>query len=594
MGDRRIRRALPAALVLLLAILPGCARQVTGNPEEDAPARIDPKPETEPAAPVRHPPAEVRAGRVAVSTPGGGPAREELSRLAAELDRAVAEMAPRIPLPESALEEPVRVVVHADHVAQAQAVGAVAAGVATGRQVHLVLHPEDGFAYRFALARALIARAEEGTEGIGTAPPWIEAGAALWLSGEWYGRPWREWLPEIAAAGALPEPGRLLAAEQGRDGSGPLWTPAAAAVVEGLPGATLAEKRKRPVSPERVEAVLRGLPRRPTPARGAAEPPRGFLRGVSLAMTNRAERGYHAPVVDERLARLRQLGADAVALMPFAFQPGADRPELRFLNGHPAAETDAGVVHATRRARALGFRVLYKPHLWVSHGSWAGDVEMRTEEDWARWWSAYRRYVLHHAFLARWAGADLFSVGVELSKTVGREREWRELIAAVRVLYPGPVTYAANWYGEPEEVPFWDALDLIGVDAYYPLADSPEAGPAALREGARQIAERLAALSRRHGKRVLLTEFGFAARRAAWTNPHQEGGEVSETDQARAYEALLGGLGRPPWLAGAFVWKAFTGASDSGLRADFGFLDRPAEAVIRGWYETGRPAPATP
>jgi hypothetical protein len=564
--------------VLLLALTAACAQRAGGEPEERA-------------APVRHPPAEARAGRVVVASPEGGPSREELSRLAAELDRAVAEMAPRIPLPGSALEEPVRVVVHPEHVAQAQAVGAVGAGVAAGREVHLVLHPEDAFAYRFALAQALIARARTGD-----APPWIDAGAALWLSGEWYGRPWREWLPELAAAGALPEPARLLASEMGRDGSEPLWAPAAAAVVESLPGATLREKLKGPgpISAQRVEAAYRGLPRRRSPARRASEAPRGFLRGVSLAMTNRAERGYHAPVVDDRLARLREVGADAVALMPFAYQPGADQPELRFLNHRPGAETDAGMVYSTRRARAGGFRVLYKPHLWVSHHSWPGEIAMRTEEDWARWWSAYRRYILHHAFLARWAGADLFSVGVELSKTVGREREWRELIAAVRVLYPGPVTYAANWYGEPEEIPFWDALDVIGVDCYYPLADSPEAGPAALRAGSRAIAERLAALSRRHGKRVLLTELGFAARRAAWTNPHQEGGELSEADQARAYEALLGALGRPRWLAGAFVWKAFTGIEESGQRADFGFLGRPAEAVIRGWYETGRPAPATP
>lgn len=213
---------------------------------------------------------------------------------------------------------------------------------------------------------------------------------------------------------------------------------------------------------------------------------------------------------------------------------------------------------------------------------------MRSEEDWARWWQGYRRYVLHHALLARWAGADLFSVGVELSKTLGREREWRELIADVRLFFPGPVTYAANWYGDLESAPFWDALDVIGVDAYFPLSAAPEATRADLEAGARQIAHRLEAAARRHRKPVLLTEVGFPAHRGAWMEPHTEGGEYSESDQALAYEALFKGLGRPSWLAGTFLWKAFSGeGGDRGHsgRADFRFLGRRAEAAVRNYYK---------
>ena len=185
-------------------------------------------------------------------------------------------------------------------------------------------------------------------------------------------------------------------------------------------------------------------------------------------------------------------------------------------------------------------------------------------------------------------GADVFAF--ELSKTARQETEWRELIAAVRLFFPGPLTYAANWYGDLEHVQFWDDLDFIGVDAYFPLSSSPQASRAELEKGARQIVDRFAATSRRWRKPILLTEVGFAAHRGAWVSPHEEHGEYSEEDQALAYEVLFDALGRRPWLAGTFVWKAYTTGSSSGQRADFGFMGRKAEGVVGRYYggEEGR------
>jgi len=309
-------------------------------------------------------------------------------------------------------------------------------------------------------------------------------------------------------------------------------------------------------------------------------------------MLNSLELGYHAPSVGRQLDAFAALGANAVSLMPFAFQPGPGRPELRFLNRHPGSETDIGLIHATRLARARGFHVLYKPHLWI-HGSWPGEIRMTSEADWSAWWRGYRRYILHHAVLARWAGADLFSVGVELSQTIAREAEWRDLIAAVRLFFPGALTYSGNWYGDLESVRFWDRLDFIGIDAYFPLAVSPQAGRADLERGAQAITGRLEAASRRFGRPVLLTEVGFAARRGTWVAPHIEGGEYSEEDQALAYRALFKALDHQPWLGGTFVWKAFSAPGwDGGREADFRFQGRQAEGVVREFY--GKPSPPGP
>ena len=42
--------------------------------------------------------------------------------------------------------------------------------------------------------------------------------------------------------------------------------------------------------------------------------------------------------------------------------------------------------------------------------------------------------------------------------------------------------------------------------------------------------------------------------------------------------------GQPAWLAGGFVWKAFSGGPERRDRADFRFLGRPAEQEVRRWF----------
>ena len=62
--------------------------------------------------------------------------------------------------------------------------------------------------------------------------------------------------------------------------------------------------------------------------------------------------------------------------------------------------------------------------------------------------------------------AEMFSVACELVNTTKREAEWREVIRQIREVYSGELVDSANWDDE-KKVPFWDALDYIGVDAYY-------------------------------------------------------------------------------------------------------------------------------
>lgn len=513
-----------------------------------------------------------------------------LARLADDLDAAVRRMAARVPVE---VEPPLEIVVERDYVDMGRHLAAIGETVvgAEGR-LHVVGDPDDVDAYLYGAARLLVRRA------VLEPPPRLEDGAALWLSGRWYGRPWSSWLADLAFGRVLPAVDEVFAEVPRDNRSDVLWPPVMAALVDRLDGETVRDKLARPPSSAWVAETLERIAGEAADGRASRGEERaraaaasGFHHGVSLAMRNGLEVGYHAPGIDDQLVRLGELGADSVSLMPFAGQSSPNEPGLGYYNGSPSSETDVGLIHAARRAHARGFRVLWKPHIWVGHDSWPGEIAMTSEGDWAAWWSRYRRYVLRHAMLAEWTGSELFSVGVELGKTLEREAEWRHLIRSVRRIFTGRVTYAGNWWGDYDRAPFWDELDYVGVDAYFPLAYEVDADKGAIEAGARKAVDELRKAAARFGKPVLLTEVGFAAKKGAWVSPHDEHGEFSEEHQTLAYEALLGALGRPPWLEGLYVWKAFSHPSvAAGDRADFHFLERGAEEAVRRYFQAEAPA----
>jgi hypothetical protein len=242
-----------------------------------------------------------------------------------------------------------------------------------------------------------------------------------------------------------------------------------------------------------------------------------------------------------------------------------------------------------------------KPHIWLRHagdGAWRGDIAMETEEDWRRWFESYRRFALHYAALAERLGMPAYCVGTELHAAArDRPDDWRRLIADVREVYSGELTYAANWYREVEEVAFWDALDFIGVQGYFPLTTGPVPTVEELVAAWEPHAAQLEALARRHGRPVLFTEIGYVSRPGAhaepWVWPERHGRrEPSSPDglelQAHAYEAFFRVFWHRPWVAGAYFWKWYPGyPAGTSAGVDYSPQGKPAERVMRRWYGGG-------
>ncbi len=290
------------------------------------------------------------------------------------------------------------------------------------------------------------------------------------------------------------------------------------------------------------------------------------------------------------LSPLQDLGVDWISQTPFGWAPALAAPEIGWSgNGGLWGETDGGLVRTAAWAKALGIKTLLKPHVWVRRGEWQGDIAMSSEEDWSRWFASYEEFILHYARLAETAKFEALAVGTELSKSTTRTSDWKRLIARVREVYHGKLTYCANWNGETEQIGFWDDLDFIGVQAYYPLAAVDRPSTKEIQSAWAPIVGRLEALAHRTRKPIVFTEIGFKSHEGALREPWrwEADGAVDLGLQTDAFTAMFETFWRKPWFGGSFIWKWHPSAR-ARARArderDYTPQGKPALAVIKAYY----------
>ncbi|MGK3966030.1 hypothetical protein WMF38_17840 [Sorangium sp. So ce118] len=318
----------------------------------------------------------------------------------------------------------------------------------------------------------------------------------------------------------------------------------------------------------------------------------GGVRGVTIGPIENLRhpgRGYGTAASGRAMDEAVAMGATWVSLTPFGRVWDGKGTGVDLVFEAPFQENRRNVLAAIAQAHARGLKVLLVPHLWVESGEWRAQIDPGDDAGWARWAESYRRFLLTWAAVAREGGAEMLSVGVELRSwvTTPRAASFLPIIEAVRRVYPGLLTYSANW-DDVEHTVIFDALDLIGINAFYPLAEREGASFAELLRGGRKVAEGVDAVARAWGKPVLLTEIGYTTRRDPAVRPWEwpdrmKGVVVDERSQAEAYAAVVAPFLDARTCAGFFVWRLYADPDDVSQEAEWGFSPRGklAELVLR-------------
>lgn len=279
-----------------------------------------------------------------------------------------------------------------------------------------------------------------------------------------------------------------------------------------------------------------------------------------------------------------------VAIMPFGFLRDPNSPEIIFDSDRQwYGETGEGARQYILLLHKNGIKVMLKPQLWIWRGEFTGNLEMGSDAHWQELEAAYSKFILRFARLASETGTDIFCIGTELGKFVSRRPAyWNDLIAKVRGLYTGKLTYAANW-DEYGKVPFWPQLDYVGIDAYFPLSQEKTPSVAGLRRAWQPWKAEMAHASDSLKRPILFTEYGYRSMDfTAWKpwEVERKGTGVNLQGQRNAQQALFEELWSEDWFAGGFLWKWFIDHAEVGGTGDNRFTpqNKPAEAVVREWY----------
>jgi hypothetical protein len=319
------------------------------------------------------------------------------------------------------------------------------------------------------------------------------------------------------------------------------------------------------------------------------------MRGVTIGPIESSlhpNRGYGTEAYRRTLREVRRFGGTWVSLTPFGRTLDLRPTGVAMTFEEPFEKNRIAVTRAIRQAHAEGLRVFLVPHLWVESGGWRGEIDPGDDAAWQSWAASYREFLRSWATLARDERVDMLAVGVELRSwlTTTHAEKFLPILREIRALYPGLLTYAANW-DDVEDTVVLGELDLIGVNAFFPLAERPGAGITELIQGGQRVAARLRSLAERWGKPVVLTEYGYTTRKdpalRPWEWPDRMSNVVvDEVAQADAYFGLLAPLIDQPWLAGAFAWRLYADPDDVSQEAEWGFSPRGklAELVLRDAY----------
>lgn len=313
-------------------------------------------------------------------------------------------------------------------------------------------------------------------------------------------------------------------------------------------------------------------------------PEEAFMRGMIVSCP-RAGQIWGSPSMVDALGQLGELGVEWIAIHPYARVSRDGSVKSR-----PTGEIDY-LERAVEIVRAAGMRLFWKPHLayWGSF-EWRGDIDFGPDEaNWQRFFDSYQRFIVDQASFAQKSGVEIFSIGVEYEKTTHREQDWRRIISAVREVFDGQVTYAANW-DSLDRVPFWDALDWIGVHAYFPLSSDQDPSRETLWQGWNEPLRQLSSLSAKHrDKPIFFAEIGYSRSHSAAREPWRPG--LEDNPQAlllrqRLIEVALERIEEQPFVRGMFWWKWIPGPDP--WDHDFSMKDPEARHALGRYWVTER------
>ncbi len=269
------------------------------------------------------------------------------------------------------------------------------------------------------------------------------------------------------------------------------------------------------------------------------------------------------------IKKLKDLNINSIVIVPFLYQRGLNTDTVisPSKNSYEWTEREEGIIQMARICKKNGLELILKPHIWpvgVKDGEWREAIDPDSS-NWQGWANAYEKAILNYAQICENEKIAMLCIGTELKLlALGKTEYWKRLIGKVRKIYSGKLCYAANWYDEYEKITFWNELDYIGIQAYFPISSLDSSDYSFMEANWEKYCENIKKVSQKFSKPVLITELGYKSSINAGVEPwlwdeHWRGNgknhTISEDMQAQCFKAFFETAWNKDWCSGVFIWN---------------------------------------
>lgn len=296
----------------------------------------------------------------------------------------------------------------------------------------------------------------------------------------------------------------------------------------------------------------------------------------------------------ESLRVVKGLGSTWVAIIPTWYQ---DKCSTNRIYPTESTPSDASVKFIIEKAHEMGMKVMLKPHLDVidtSEGGFRGEIMCGTDPEWEVWFNNYRDFIVHYAKMAQATKCEMLCIGTELTSIATiKEDKWKTIvIPPIKSAYKGPLTYAANWHDEYQFVKFWDKMDYVGIDAYFPLSDKKIPTYEEIKAGWAPWIKDMEEFQKRVNKPIIFPEVGYCSAEDITRMPWEEavGRPLNMRLQEDCYRAIFELFWPKEWFYGVYWWKWGTNKNLGGKgNKSFTPQNKPSQELVREWYKKSTP-----
>jgi hypothetical protein len=301
---------------------------------------------------------------------------------------------------------------------------------------------------------------------------------------------------------------------------------------------------------------------------------------------------YNTPAGVTSQDALAATAANWAGVLVTQYQANATSTSISTTGSTP---TDAAVVAAIQEFHNKGLKVMLKPHVDALSGEWRGTFQPSNV---AAWFASFTSFITHYAQLAQANNVEMLCFGteyVQLSGSANRSN-WLSVISAIRNAgYTGMLAYAANATSAADEftsVSFWDQVDVIGLDAYFPLTNQNDPTVSELvsawssnASGINIVAAIQNFAAAHPGKPVIFTEIGYRSVSGTNTRPYDYSFTASydTTEQQNCYQAMYEVWSQQPASMKGTFWWSWSVPMPSATDTDYTPWNKPAESVLKTW-----------